>query len=264
MTRTTALAAKESPSAKQSPRSDVLHISGHGLVAPPPIHIESPVFTGSLAMLFKLAREARVEMRDVATLPICEAYFAYLAARPDASLDEAAAALAILAYLVERKAWTLVPRPDTEPEAPEEAHAIIPPSSDKYEPVVLALRQGMEERALLFFRTAEPDPEGYEVPLNLGEVGAGDLARAFERLLKRAAPPDRSGLPVAKPRLSLQETMRKILGRLTSTGGSLETLFEPGYTRGDAVVGFLALLELVKLGQARIAMNEGEVLFASA
>lgn len=256
MPRTTALAAKESQ------RSEAPLVQGSGLVAPPPIHIESPVFTGSLVTLFRLAREARIDMGEIATLPICEAYFAYLATRPDASLDEAAAALAILAYLVERKAWTLVPRPDTEPEMPEEAATIILPTSERYEPVVQALRQGLEERALLFFRTAEPDPDGYEVPLDLGEVGPGDLARAFERLLKRAAPTPAP--PLGQPRPSLQETMRKILVRLIAAGGSLETLFEPGYTRSDAVVGFLALLELVRLGQARIMLNEGEVLFASA
>ncbi|RYG64445.1 hypothetical protein EON77_19720, partial [bacterium] len=214
MSRTTALAVKEQTALVK----EALH--GHGLVAPPPIHIESEAFTGSLAQLFRLAREARIEMREVMTLPICEAYFAYLAARPDASLDEAATALAILAYLVERKAWTLVPRPDTEPEAPEEASELVIPTPELYEPAVVALRQGLEERALLFFRTAEPDPDGYEVPLDLGNVGPGDLARAFERLLKRAAPTPPP--PVARPRPSLQETMRGMLARLSSEGRPLE------------------------------------------
>lgn len=256
MPRTTALAAKPSP------RQEISLVQGSGLVAPPPIHIESPVFTGSLAMLFRLAREARIDMNEIATLPICEAYFAYIAARPDALLDEAAAALAILAYLVERKAWTLVPRPDTEPEAPEETSELSIPTPERYEPVVAALRQGLEERALLFFRTAEPDPDGYEVPLDLGAVGPGDLARAFERLLKRAAPTPAPSIAAARP--SLQETMRRMLGRLKPEGTPLEALFDAGFTRSDAVVGFLGLLELVRLGQARIVMVESEVLFTSA
>jgi len=255
MPRTSALAAKPAP------RRDVALVLGTGLVAPPPIHFESPAFTGSLVALFRLAREARIEMSEVATLPICEAYFSYLASSPDASLDEAAAALAILAYLVERKAWTLVPRPDTEPDAHEGASEPTLPTSDRYEPIIAALRQGHEERALLFFRTAEADPEGYEVPLDLGSVGPGDLARAFERLLRRAV---QTPAPEATtPRVSLQEIMRGLMRRLTPSGTPLVEMFEPGFTRGDAVVGFLALLELVRLGQAKIVLKESEVVFAS-
>ncbi len=239
-------------------KRDVLE--GHGLVAPPPIHIEGPGFTGTLAALFLLAREARVDLLEVATLPVCEALFAYFAARPDADPDGAAAGVAILAYLVERKAWSLVPRPDAEPEPAEDPASLPEPYPEAFAAVVDLLREGHAERARLFFRTAEVATGDYEIPLDLGALGTGDLARAFERLLRRASPPPPEVL--AKPRPSLQETMRGMLSRLTPEGVRLEALFASGYTRSDAVFGFLALLELVRLGQARVVPGDADARFA--
>ena len=236
-------------------------LKGHGLVAPPPILIEGPGFTGTLAALFLLAREARVDLLEIATLPICEALFAYFAARPASDSDEAAAGIAVLAYLVERKAWSLVPRPDAEPEPAEDPASLPEPYPEAFAAVVDLLREGHAERARLFFRTAEISAGEYEVPLAIGEVGAGDLARAFERLLRRAAPPAKVET-LARPRPDLQETMRGMLARLSKSGRPLVELFAPGYTRADAVFGFLALLELVRLGQAAIRLAGEEVLFA--
>lgn len=235
-------------------------LKGHGLVAPPPIHIEGPGFAGTLATLFLLAREARVDLLAIATLPICEALFTYFAARPESDPDEAAAGVAILAYLVERKAWSLVPRPDAAPEPAEDPANLPEPYPEAFAAAIDLLREGHAERARLFFRTAEPDAGDYEIPLTIGDVGAGDLARAFERLLRRAAPPPVPG-SLAKPRPNLQETMRGMLARLTREGRPLVELFAPGYTRTDAVFGFLALLELVRLGQAAIRLDGEEILF---
>ena len=79
-------------------------LSPTGVIAPPPIQVECPKFSGSLAMLFACVRDRKVELLDVPLFPICEAYFAYLMESDWANLDEAASALAALAYLLERKA----------------------------------------------------------------------------------------------------------------------------------------------------------------
>ena len=70
-----------------------------GIIAPPPIQVESPRFSGSLAMLFACVRERKVDLLDIPLFPICEAYFTYLMDSELADLDEAAAALAALSYL---------------------------------------------------------------------------------------------------------------------------------------------------------------------
>src|SRR3712207_861248 len=105
-------------------------LSPLGVVAPPPIHVESPRFTGSLATLFTCVRDRKVDLLDVLLFPICEAYFAYLLGTVDKDLDEAAAALAALAYLLERKAWALLPTPEPEPEVEEELQLALPTTEE--------------------------------------------------------------------------------------------------------------------------------------
>src|SRR4051812_16701440 len=90
-----------------------------GGIAPPPIHVTTPTFDGSLGTLFRCVREHKVQLLDVPLFPICEAYFIYLLKAELKDLDEAAAALAALAYLLERKAWALLPVEEPEPDMDE-------------------------------------------------------------------------------------------------------------------------------------------------
>lgn len=239
--------------AKQTP------IGPLGVIAPPPIQIESPAFTGSLATLFYFVKERKVELADVPLAPICVAYFEYLLQATGQDLEEAATALAALAFLLERKAWGLLPSAEPEPEVEEST--LIPGSlPEGYGEAIRALEMFREERALVFFRSPDLGAATYELPIDLGEVGADDLARAFGRLLERAQPKEEAN--VARARRSIGDTMAQVLRRLTPAFESLETLLPEPFTREDAVYFFLALLELVRLGQARIRLESQDVQFA--
>ena len=162
-------------------------ISPLGVVAPPPIHVTSAAFEGSLATLFNCVREHKVELLNIPLAPICEAYFAYILSAPETGLDEAAAALVALAYLLERKAWLLLPTPEPEP---DEFDALEPiePTVHEFTAAIEALRIWHAERESLFFRSPEAGPNAYELPYEMEEVSAADLARAFARLMARAEP----------------------------------------------------------------------------
>ncbi|MER3496635.1 MAG: hypothetical protein C4320_07605, partial [Armatimonadota bacterium] len=86
------------------------------------------------------------------------------------------------------------------------------------------------------------------MPLDLGSVTANDLALAMSRLLRSLPPPAPESLAPSRPNLA--EVMRGLLGRLSAEPQGLARLFEEAATRADLVFGFLALLELVRLGQA--------------
>lgn len=234
-------------------------ISPLGVIAPPPIHVDSPRFSGSLAMLFACVRDRKVDLLDVPLAPICEAYFEYLIHSGEPDLDEAAAALAALAYLLERKAWALLPVEEPEPEA-DDALALMPPTVHEYEAAIEALKRWQEVRERLFFRPHDAGPNPYELPFQLGNVTTGDLARAFERALSRAVPTPFDS-PV-KPRRSLSDQMRIVLGALGEEWKPLEHLMPAPFTRTDAVYTFLAVLELIRLGQATLRLADGEVVFA--
>ena len=236
--------------------------SGLGIVAPPPLHIASPAFEGSLATLLKCVRDHKVELRDIPLAPVCEAYFEYLLASATPDLDEAAAALVALAYLLERKAWVLLPV-EEEPEPEHDDPLELPdPTIHEYDVAIEALKIWHEERSRVYFRSPEAGPDPYELPYTLANVKADDLARALERLLSKAVPAKVESL--SKPRKTLSEVMRLVLSSLSSTYKPLEELITTPYTREDAVYWFLAILELIRLGRVNVQADEQEVSFASA
>jgi chromatin segregation and condensation protein Rec8/ScpA/Scc1 (kleisin family) len=178
------------------------------------------------------------------------------------NLDEAAAALSALAYLLERKAWLLLPAPDPEPEY-EEPYEAPDPTSHEYRAAITALSIWREERDQLFFRSPDAGPDPYELPYTLINVTPTDLARAFERLLRKAVPDEFE--PLGRPRKSLEDQMTVVLATLTDEWRSLEALVIEPFTRSEAVYWFLALLELIRLGQVRARRaEEADVEFARA
>ena len=235
-------------------------VSALGVIAPPPLQIETPAFEGSLAALFKCVRDAKIDLRLIPLFPVCEAYFEYLMAANLENLDEAAVALLALSYLLERKAWALLPSLEPEPEIEEELEA-LPPTAHEYAGAIDVLKLYHEERSRLFFRSPEASPGMYELPYSLESVAPQDLARAFARLLARAEP--KADAEVSnRPRRSLADQMRVVLGLLTPQWLTLEGLIQGSFTREDAVYWFLSLLELIRLGQARVRLEGEDVQFA--
>lgn len=235
-------------------------LSPTGVIAPIPIHIETPVYSGSLSMLLGCVREHKVSLMDVPLLPICEAYFHYLIDNGETHLDEAAAALAALSYLLERKAWLLLPVEQPEPESVEDPMELPEPTTYEFQEAIEALRMWEEERSQWYFRPLDAGPDPYELPYTLGDVSASDLARALERVLTRARPEPPQVLN--KARRSLSEQMGIVIKRLSKEWSALEMLLEEPYTRADVVYFFLALLELIRLGQANVRLYDGDVQFA--
>ncbi|HEY3782838.1 MAG TPA: segregation/condensation protein A [Fimbriimonadaceae bacterium] len=237
-------------------------VTALGVVAPPPIQVESPYFTGSLGTLFTCVRERKVDLLTVPLLPICEAYFLYLLEATLKDLDNAGAALAALSYLLERKAWSLLPvaEPVAELELPTE---LIAPTNHEYETAITSLNIWQDERERMFFRPPDCGPDPYELPFEIGNVTINDLARAFEKLLTKATV---EGVkPLNRPRRSISEQMKVVLKALSQDFKSLDQLITLPFSREEAVYWFLSLLELIRLGQVNVRLTEAaDVEFAKA
>lgn len=234
-------------------------ISALGVIAPPPIHVVTPTFDGSLAMLFSCVRDHKVDLLDIPLFPICEAYFEYLLKAEDQDLDEAAAALAALSYLLERKAWLLLPVIEAEP-VMDEPLELPDPTAHEYKLAMDTLQEWHEARSNLFFRSPEAGPEPYELPITLVNIDVAELARAFERLLARARPEEVK--PLGKQRRLLDVQMKEVLKIISNDWQRLDQLLAEPFTRTDLVYWFLALLELMRLGQVVARVEAEEVEFA--
>jgi segregation and condensation protein A len=226
-----------------------------GLATPVPLRVESEAFQGSLATLFHLARDGRVDLSGIPLAPVCIAYCEYIREMPEDDVDAAGAALLALAYLVERKAWSLLPIADPPP--PEEIAELPEPTAHEFAMAVDTLEEKHRERSQLFFRQGE-SPDSYEVPLGPGSVSVAALAAAFERIMMKAKPIDVQ--PLAKHRPSLAEVMKECLRRVRETGkATIEQLLPSEFTRLDVVFVFLAVLELLRIGQATAAFEDDDL-----
>jgi segregation and condensation protein A len=246
---------------KLADRTPETNITTWGFEAPVAIEIECPAFTGPLAMLFECVRKHKVDLLGVPLQPICEAYFRYVLDHSLEDLDRAAAALVALCYLLERKAHLLIPAPEVEmDELPyEDGEWEYEPSLHEFVPAIEALRMCESERDQHYYRSGASEAL-YEMPYELKDVTPGDLARAFERLLKRAVPEKPEIL--SKPRRSLADQMDIVAAALPTEFTPLDQIITDPFTVGEAVWWFLALLELIRLGQAEVRVEGEEVLFA--
>ena len=230
-----------------------------GFVAPPDIHIECDAFQGSLAMLFHMVKERKIDLLGVPLSPICKAYFQHILEHPDQQdLESAATAMTALAYLLERKAWQLLPKPDEEPDE-EDLLDEIDPYIQEFKPAIDQLARLKDERGDLFFRTSESGGD-YELPFDIGEAQPSDLAGVLERLLERAKP-DSVEAPTG-PQRSLSEQMIIVMDALNDEARPIEEVVTEEFTRSEVVWWFLALLELIRLGQARVLKRKAGILFA--
>jgi chromatin segregation and condensation protein Rec8/ScpA/Scc1 (kleisin family) len=202
-----------------------------------------------------------VDLLEVALSPVCEAYLAYLVSLPETNLDEAAAALAALAYLLERKAWMLIPVPEPEPDPYEEPELPHPGLDSDYNLAIEALHAWHAERADWFFRDGEAAVLAYELPYQLDHVSAQDLAREFSRVLQRAKPQETPIL--ARPRRSIADELRRVSDRLSAEPTPLWQVLSYAETKSDCVFAFLAVLELVRLGQAKVQVSDEAVMVSA-
>jgi segregation and condensation protein A len=223
----------------------------------PPLTVEAESYEGTLERLISLVRECRIELAGIPLAPICDDYIGYLRDTGCVELDGAAAGMFGLAYLIERKAWGMMPE-DEEPEDPAELDPALP-TAPLYGPAIDELNRFKEERDLLFFRGSIPRDSDFELPRDLSGVRLVDLAAAFRRILARAAPDADEEFPIRR-RVSLVELIKQIRAAIAMQGKVLfDHLLSEGYTRWDVVWTFLAILEMVRLGFCGVTVEEESI-----
>lgn len=206
-----------------------------------------------------MVRDHKVDLLGVPLGAICETYLRYLLEIEEPHLESHAVAVSALCWLLERKAWMLIPVEQDE-EEPEDHDILdeVEPYVQEFLPAIDSLLDRKDEREHLFFRTGEASSL-YELPFEANAISTSDLAQALERVLARAKPDTVERLD--KPRRNLSEQMVIVLRALQADPLTLEDLIDVEFTRSEVVWWFLALLELIRLAQARVVMEEGTVKF---
>jgi len=221
-----------------------------------PIKLDN--FEGPLDLLIHLIKKSEVNVYDIPIALIAGQYLEYIELMQEMNLDVAGEFLVMAATLIHIKSRMLLPRPPTEAElAGEEedpretlVRRLIEHQRFKVAAELLHERETWRSAQWPRSDAAIAEVAGEDVEPEL-EVDLFGLLAAFRGVLERAKHRPRVLLPPEQ--ISIESRIEVLLTRLSETEAcGFEDLFGDVSGRGDLIVTFLALLEMIRLKLVRI------------
>ena len=214
--------------------------------------VDVPGFSGTLEQLVSQAQRGEVDLDTIEVSAITSEFRSRLGTgRDDIDLRELADFLSLAARLVSLKAARLSPTaevagededggPVDDPGARLTEYRLFKAAADAL------LAEAAEEGARSFLSLVAPDV----LPVERLRIPPERLAAAFRSVLQRIAAAE--PLPVGAVTFSVEEKITELRDRLRGGSVAFEALFEAVSTRLEAVACFLALLELLRRGEAEV------------
>ncbi|UCH45260.1 MAG: segregation/condensation protein A [Nitrospiraceae bacterium] len=220
-----------------------------------PLHFKLPVFEGPLDLLLHLIKDSKIDIYDIPIVDITQQYLGYIELMKELNLEIAGEFLVMAATLIHIKSKMLLPPAEEEKEEPVEdprselVRRLLEYQAYKDSSLLLRKRETVWKN--IFNRTI-PDVNDVDLGTEpvLIEAHVFDLISAFQKLLEKAPP---EVLEITRETLTVADKINFIVERLENEDGvRFEDLFEEGYAKVTLIVTFLALLEIIRLGLAKI------------
>lgn len=222
--------------------------------------IKLPAFEGPLDLLLHLIREHKMDIYDIQISLITEQYLEYIEMMKELSLEVAGEFLVMASTLVHIKSRMLLPIEETadtdEPEDPRLELVMKLLEYKSFKDAALGLQEKEDEWSEIIPRVPLPESsEDEEEPdLSLFDLNLFDLLSAFNKLLEKAPPETRK---ISREILTVKDKMNLIIETLKANRSiEFEKVFRDDLSFPALLVTFLALLELIKLGLARVYQKE--------
>ncbi|MBR2918882.1 MAG: segregation/condensation protein A [Clostridia bacterium] len=240
----------------ENPATDAEFFTVHSTVV---YHISD--FDGPIDLLLELVKSAKIRIEDIFISEVTKQYVEIIKATPREELDYEYAGefITFAAELVYLKSLRTLPKEDEDEDdgVIDEREAFI----NKIKEYALLKEQAEKMRDMetinRFVREPVYSDKDYRVCLT--NFSLPKLVEAFARVLANSERAVRDAIPkkVVKDRFSVHEQMTHIRELIYYHGSfDFEFLFEPDFDRGDIVITFLAVLELMKYGIIKAEQEE--------
>lgn len=218
--------------------------------------IKLPEFEGPMDLLLHLIRENKVDIYDIPISLITGQYLEYIEIMKELDLEIAGEFLVMAATLIQIKSKMLLP-PDEEmpPEEMTDPRFELVQRLLEYQEfkdAATILKEKEEEALKMFVRlpVVPKEEEALQPELHLFDVNLFDLLAAFKKLLEKAPSEMRT---ITRETLTVKDRMMHIADIIENIDSvRFEELFKDIFNRVQLIVTFLALLELLRLGLARV------------
>ena len=225
------------------------------------LRVRTDAFEGPIDLLLTLAQRRQVDLNQVRLADLTWAYLESLQTGRGRPAEEMAAFLLVGAKLLALKAAGLLPGTTTEEEEDdlerwEEQVRERMLEYQRFKAAALELMRRHQEGGPSFGTLLEGDV----VPSEKLAIHPDGLAAAFQAVLDRLPTPEEVAVDLSS--YSLAEEMDSVRSRLLGGGAILfGELFQQARSRLHAVVIFLALLELIRVGEAGVRQRStfGEI-----
>jgi segregation and condensation protein A len=227
------------------------------------IKVKLAVFEGPLDLLLHLIQQLEIDIYDIPIAEVTNQYLSYLHTMQSLQLEVAGEYLVMAATLMALKSQMLLPKQEIEfaeftdyEEDPRDdlVNQLLEYRKFKYAAGVLAEKEA--ERSQLFTKEATNLTDYLEEPVLLPDkFNKIDLFLAIHELLEKKRQQQPLTTTVESDEITIEESLVYLRGRLARLSNGEELLFESLFvqnTRQGVVTTFLALLELIKKGEATI------------
>ncbi len=227
--------------------------------------VKLEVFEGPLDLLLYLIKKEELDIHNIPMEKITSQYIQYIELMKMLDLNVAGEFLVMAATLMMIKSRMLLPvedRPEMEEEEEDPRWDLVRQLVEykKFKDAALHLEALELRREDIFGRDGAEAVLGKEPDVALHDVGLFDLISAFSEALKKVKSEELR--EIFAERFTVAEKIEHLGDRLRREKSfSISKMFEGMRSRHEIACTFLALLELIRLNQARAVQNEtyGEI-----
>lgn len=210
--------------------------------------VHTPVYEGPLDLLLDLIERAELDITSVSLASVTDQYVAYINGLEQVHADEISAFLVIAAKLLQIKSEALLPRPPARAPGEEEVGRSLVDQLKLYKRFkeIGGWMNARQQANLRTFLRVAPPPK-VEPKLDLSNLTLEKLVAVATEAYAKERNKRPLGVIIAPPRVTIREKIDMIAKRMKDVERvSFSTLLNPGASRLEIVVTFLAMLELVK------------------
>jgi segregation and condensation protein A len=213
--------------------------------------VKTATFSGPIELLLYLVRKNEVDIFDIPLQQITDHYLSYIQQVKDYNIEISSDFLLMAVVLIRLKVWRLLPSTKEGEEIPEAKVSLedIIIEYKKYAGLAGFLSNLEMKQSQLFPRRGQVFEE---LPDAAGDVYV--LISAFQKILEKNVP--KPSLEIVAPEIKLEDKLIELRSLITEkTRISFDEIVTQTRTLIEIIIVFIALLELVRMGEIKVKQN---------